>query len=191
MSKIGQRLDLWLEVLKDPKELFARERKKANYDEAHKHLLMGALAFSFLYGATFKIMPGVSPQTKPFDLPTFILFVLVSAAIAFLGVVLLFALNYYFSKVLGGKGKFPEQYYLSSVVLAPLLLLYYVSKLFPGVGWMIGAGVLLYFAYANIQMLKEVHRFSTVKALLAFFGTSALVLAAWWLAGLTKYIPNV
>lgn len=186
---MAERLDLWAEVLSDPKHLFSRQKKHATYEEGHKHLMMGALIFSALFAFTFKILPGVSPKVKPMDLSTIFLFIVINAASAFLAVVLLVSLNYLFAKAFGGKGKFAEQYYLNAIILAPVLILYYLVKLFPGIGWLIGIGILLYYAYVNIRMLEEVHRLSTPKAFASLFIPSAVILFVLILLGIMQKVP--
>lgn len=181
-----RRLDAWLEVLGDPQAELARQSKHASLQEGLKHLLMAAFLFSFLYALTFKLLPGIPPETRAFGWERVFLFVVVDTAAVTLAVAFLTALNYSFARALGGKGKFATQFHLHAIILAPSLLLYYLLRLVPGIGWLAALFVLLYYAYLHVGVMSAVHRFSRRRAVVALLVPSLLIVLLLVASGVTS-----
>jgi len=72
------------------------------------------------------------------------------------------------AKVLGGKGEFPQQYYLYSLFGAPIGLASAVIGLVPLVGGIVSGLLSLYMLWPLTVSIKQVHRLDTVKAVLAW-----------------------
>lgn len=176
--------DLWRGVLSDPGRLFASERRSASVGGAMKHLAVGSALFSLLYAATFHFLPGMPSNAQPFALPRALLFALVNTVVGTAALFLIIAVNYAAARALGGTARFKEHAYFSAIIAAPSLVLYYVLRLFPGIGVLLGLLALVYYVYLNIQMLKQLHALGTPQAFAALFVPSAaLVLVVLVMSG--------
>jgi hypothetical protein len=72
------------------------------------------------------------------------------------------------AKLLGGKGNFKEQFYLSALLQSPIIL---ISPLYliPCVGLLIAVVTGLYYFALQIMALKEAHEFSGIRAAASYF----------------------
>ncbi len=137
----------WKAALMTPKETFAAEKKNASVGVGIKHFV---IAYA-IAGALGGILAG----------PMGIIGGLVIGAIAgaigpFIGTGILWII----AKVLGGKGEFSQQYYLSALFMPLIVILSSVPILGMIVGFLGG----LYSLYLLTLSLKEVHSFSTMRA---------------------------
>ncbi|MFH1106526.1 MAG: YIP1 family protein [Candidatus Micrarchaeota archaeon] len=178
MARIIERADVWTELFSDPVRLFASEKKRASKAEASKHLLLGVFIFSVLYAATFTLLPNMPTYARPMSLPRMALFTVFNTVIGFAAAFLVIALNYVVARAFGGRASFDQHFHLSAVIVAPTLVLYYVCRLFPGIGFLLALLVLAYYVFANLTMLVWVHGLTYPQAFAALFVPSLILLLA-------------
>jgi hypothetical protein len=169
-------VDLWMRVLKTPKEAFAAEKKNADVAEGAKQLalafaipgLLAGLVFAFL-GSLIAAIPGAGIVAG------FGLLAIVAAPILFavFGVVTSLVANaiaYGVSRVLGGTGTYAQQYYLGAIFTAPITIASLVLNIVPILGSLVSLLLQLYGLYLFVLSLKEAHGFDTMKAVLVIVG---------------------
>ncbi len=100
------------------------------------------------------------------------------------------------AKIIGGKGSFSEQTKnLGSLVIAPLMIIDAMVVWIPIVGAFLAFLVSLYSVYTLTVVLKETHKFSTIRAIISWFiGLAGVYLGIavgmagllyFWIGGLT------
>ncbi|MBU1198139.1 YIP1 family protein [Candidatus Micrarchaeota archaeon] len=170
-----QFVDQWVAVLTKPKETYASEKGKSSLAEGAKHLAVAYGIMGLIYGlgiALFSASLTVIPGAGAIAGLGMAMIVVAPIMMAVFGIVASLIGNgiiWIIAKVLGGNGPFEQQFYLSSLYLAPIALL----GLIPLVGMLAG----LYGLYLLTLMLKEVHAFDTLKAV-----------AVWIIPGIIGFI---
>ena len=160
-------LDVWKQVLMKPAETFKREKKNADLGEGAKHILIAGVIVGVLsviqnamLGTRISAMLGGTSGTV-YTLVATPVMTLVGWLIG-AGVLLLVA------KMLGGKGSFNTQAWLTALYLAPVSVLAAVLALIPFVGSGLGILVWLYGLYLLTLALCETHEYGMSKAALTW-----------------------
>ncbi len=156
--------ELWKAALIKPEKIISDQASKAGYAKGVLMLcLAGALyaVISAVLTANFFVL-ALGPAMFAVMVP---LVVLVGAAVVFA-----------FAKILGGNGGLREQFYLSAVLLSPIILLMACAKvlyIIPIIGFLFEAAVVfvieVYALYQITLALRSVHDFSTIRAILSWF----------------------
>ncbi len=163
-------LGIWKSALTNPKKTFASEKKKGSLMAGAKNLAVPGVVLglvvglvAFLFSALFSLIPGLS-----------ILAAFGAAAIIILPVVFAIGLivmnligagiNHLIATLLGGKGKYEQFFYISSIFTAPILLITMLVVIVPLLGWIAALLLEIYSLYLMVLALKEVHSLSTGRA---------------------------
>ncbi len=155
--------ELWKTALTNPEKAISSQAGKAGYAKGILMLcLAGALyaVISAILSMNFFVL-ALGPATFAVAVPVT---VLVAAAIVFA-----------FAKILGGKGGLREQFYVSAVLVSPILLLMACAKVLlivPIIGFFLKAAALfvleVYALYQVTIALRSIHGFSTMRAILSW-----------------------
>lgn len=155
--------ELWKVALTNPEKAISSQLGKAGYAKGILMLcLAGALyaVISAILTTNFFLL-ALGPAMFAVAVP---ITVLVGAAVVFA-----------FAKVLGGKGGLREQFYISAVLLSPIILLMACTKVLyivPIVGFLLKAAALfvleVYALYQVTIALRAIHGFSTMRAILSW-----------------------
>ncbi|OIO25391.1 hypothetical protein AUJ14_04365 [Candidatus Micrarchaeota archaeon CG1_02_55_22] len=167
---LNKMVSTWTAAVTKPEATFKAEKRKADLATGALNYavggLLGAVLGSLLLGAWIAL-PGVVVSS------------IVGAIIGGLvGTLILWVV----AKILGGKGEFTDQFYVTSLYAPVIMLL-------SGIPWL-GILAVLYGLYLLVLALKEVHAFSTGRAvaviivLLVLVFLLALVLAFMFAAAL-------
>ncbi|MFO7872698.1 MAG: Yip1 family protein [Candidatus Undinarchaeales archaeon] len=150
LEDLKGRFMLWLEAVKNPKETFSKEHRKADFKNGSINILLGGLIAGLIGGIyTNSIITGA-----------------IGGAIgSFIGWLIAGGIYYIFAKLFGGKGDFTTQIYLISLY-APLLAI--VTAIFTPVPY-VSLLVAIYGLYLLTLALKEAHSYETSKAVLSWF----------------------
>ena len=101
--------------------------------------------------------------------------------VAFVGVIVFSfigaGMTHICAKLLGGKGSFTKYYYLSSIIHVPIMIIGYAVGLVPCLGSLVSLALGIYSIYLIVIALRELHGFSTMRAIVAYI-LPILVLAA-------------
>lgn len=154
---------LWKTALINPEKAISSQFGKAGYAKGILMLcLAGALyaVISAILTVNFVVL-ALGPGMFAVMVPLTILF----------GAAVVFA----FAKILGGKGGLREQFYVSAVLLSPIVLLMACAKVLlivPIIGFLLKAAVLfvleVYALYQITLALRDIHGFSTMRAILSW-----------------------
>jgi len=155
--------DLWKTALTNPQKAVSSQVGKAGYAKGILMLcLAGALyaVISAILTMNFFVL-ALGPAMFAVMLPIAVLF----------GAAVVFA----FAKILGGKGGLREQFYVSAVLLSPIILLAACAKVLlivPIIGFLLKAAALfvleVYALYQVTLALRSIHDFSMIRAILAW-----------------------
>jgi hypothetical protein len=155
--------DLWKAALNDPDATISSQQRNGGYV---KGILMLCLA-----GALYAVISAILTSN-------FFLLVLGPSMFAVMVPALAFAASavvYAFAKVLGGKGGFREQFYLTAVLVSPIILLMAFAKvlyIIPLIGFLFKAAAMfvldVYALYQVTLALRVVHDLSTMRAILSW-----------------------
>jgi len=163
---------LWVDAFLKPKETFQKEKANASIKEGALNILTASFIISVLLSIVVLILGSITPlpgfQTfaglgvTGLIIMIFLFFIIGELVGSFInvGIIWLTAL------LLGGKGSFAQQYYLSSLFTAPLLVLLIIN-IIPLIGWLLMLIALLYSIYLLYLVVKEVHGLSTGKTVLS------------------------
>jgi len=105
-------------------------------------------------------------------LPLVCLAVIVVASLVGEGILFLFA------RLLGGRGSFAQQYYLSSLIVFPAAFLGFIGMLLgliPFLGALASLALSIYAFYLHVLAVKEAHGFSVLRAFAAVILPAAIV----------------
>lgn len=154
---------LWKVALTNPEKAISSQAGKAGYA---KGILMLCLA-----GALYAVISAV--LTSNFLVLAFgtAAFAVTAPIMVLVGAAVVFA----FAKILGGKGGLREQFYVSAVLLSPIILLAACAKVLlivPIIGFLLKAAALfvldVYALYQITLALRSIHDFSTIRAILSW-----------------------
>jgi len=166
---------LWVDAFLKPKETFQKEKANASIKEGALNILTASFIISVLLSIVVAILGSVGASFMGLStvegfgggvvgliIIIFILFVVGELVGSFIsvGIIWLTAL------LLGGKGSFTQQYYLSSLFTAPLLVLLIIN-IIPLIGGLLTLIAALYSIYLLYLVVKEVHGLSTGKTVLS------------------------
>lgn len=160
-------LKTWLNVLLHPKETFAAEKENSSLNKGIYTLFLALLISKGIYIIIKLVFLGVLQDISNVSmLPNVIvdiIFLLFIQGIIFIP-----------AKLLGGQGNIKQQFYLFSLVYAPLAIIFAVISViqfFPaGSIILLAVNILLlvYEAYLITIVIKETHNFSFMKALVTW-----------------------
>jgi len=155
--------ELWKTALTNPEKAVSSQLGKAGYAKGILMLcLAGALyaVISAILTMNFFVL-ALGPAMFAVMVPVLVLF----------GAAVVFA----FAKILGGKGSLREQFYVSAVLLSPIILLMACAKVLlivPIIGFLLKAAALfvleVYALYQVTLALRSIHGFSTIRAILSW-----------------------
>ncbi len=138
-------IELWKSAVMSPKETFAKEKANASIMGGAKQLAVGGAIAGFVTGLfTFNPISMVVMS---------ILFAIIMPIALLIGT----GIYWIFAKLLGGKGSFSAQYYVTALYAAPLS----IPGAIPIVGMLVG----LYEIYLAFLTIREVHELSTGKTI--------------------------
>lgn len=164
----------WKSIFLKPVETIQKEKPNSSITEGVKNIVIGSAILAVLFsiglaffGALFKAF-----------LPTWLVggSIALIIAVIIVGLILLEVIETFINvgiiwviaRILGGKGSFAQQYYLTSLYVAPLLaiaILFFI----PILGTLLVLVLGLYSLYLLYLIVKDVHAFSTGRAVLAAF----------------------
>ena len=153
---LDKMLQIWKSALMKPKMTFKKEVKKADLGLGAKHILLA--------GAIVGLLMGIASLNPIVVVILLFLYPILSLVGWLLGV----GIIYLFAKLLGGKGNIVQQGYLTAIYAAPLSIITTILSLIPFVGIWISILVSLYAFYLLTLALKEVHKYSTGRAILTW-----------------------
>ncbi|MFA6048532.1 MAG: Yip1 family protein [Candidatus Micrarchaeia archaeon] len=139
-------IELWKSAVMSPKETFAKEKKNASITDGAKQLVVGG-AIGGLVAGLFTMNPVAMVGMA-----------VMGAIVAPIAMLIGTAVMWVIAKLLGGKGAYSTQYYVTALFAAPL----YPIAMIPVVGMLAS----LYELYLAYLMLKEVHDFDSMKAII-------------------------
>lgn len=154
---------LFMGVLTKPAESFSKLARHAKLEEGVK---LFALAFALL-GLIQGLRMGGGGN---------IIFVVIGAIIGgIIASLIVVGIPFLAAILVGAKGEFSMQYYLTSLFMFPILILGGIFRLVPNVGNFLVALANLYSAYLLTLVLMEVHKFSFLRALLVWLVPLVLI----------------
>ena len=169
--------DKWIAALTKPKETFAAEKANATAVEGAKHValaygalgLFGAIINLVLEEAAGVALPARMPRIGVVGLIVLPVFNVIAAVLlTTFGTGVLWVI----AKLLGGKGSFAQQYYLSALYLAPFAVINLLTNIFgifsPLLALLVNLLTFIYGLYLLTLVLKEAHEFSTLRAVAAW-----------------------
>ena len=178
--------EIWKDALTKPKETFAKQAKKGGIREALMHSALGGLIQGLLLAATLALLPGYSSlgaiAGSAFIAVMAVVMIIVSPIASMISVLIISGVFYLFAKLFGGNGTYDKQTYLYAIFYAPLAVISSVLALIPAImmfvpgltmvstvlGMTIRLLVFVYTVYLLTLALKEVHKYSTGKAVLTW-----------------------
>ncbi len=164
---------LWKDAFLKPKETFQKEKANASLKEGVMNILAASVIISVLFSIVVLIFgASLIPQlgflagagVVLIILAIFIFFVVIELIGTFINVGIIWIV----AKLLGGTGSYDQQYYLTSLFTAPLLVLL-VLMVIPLIGWLVMFVVSIYSLYLLYLVIKQVHGLSTGRAILSIF----------------------
>jgi len=154
---------LWKAALTSPEKAISSQAGKAGYA---KGILMLCLA-----GALYAVISAILTSNFFVLVLGPAMFAVMAPIVVLVGAAVVFA----FAKMLGGKGSLREQFYMSAVLLSPIILLLACAKVLyivPIIGFLLkAAAVFVLEVYALYQItlaLRSIHGFSTMRAILSW-----------------------
>jgi len=170
---IGEIFGAWSEIFKMTERFFAAELPRSSNKATHRALLIYTLLIALLQ-AIAEAIHAASQPTAAFGIFAQNNFPLISFFITFLYAIVLFPIGFYVingifyasAKLFGGKGKFSDQAYLTSLFLLPLSFIIAVITAIPFkpfVG-LINLGLVIYQIILQIRAFIVVHKITYVKA---------------------------
>lgn len=173
--------NFWIEVFTKPKETFERENKNSNFGKGVNNYAI-ALAFSGFIGAlAILLFPSVFTQETSklygFDYGALnlVVFPIISVIAGLIYSGIGNGILHIIALLLGGKGTFKQFYYLFSLYMTPIVVIESVfsviGRLVPALGAVLFFVILImavYSLYLLTLSLKEVHGFSTLRAVLVW-----------------------
>ncbi|MFH1199451.1 MAG: Yip1 family protein, partial [Candidatus Micrarchaeota archaeon] len=169
----------WVAVLTKPKETFAAEKANASLKEGAIHLAIGYGIYGLITGILMAFAPSLFPGIPGMAagvtaiITTPISYTLFGVAATAILTVFMMAI----AKLLSGPGGFAQMYYLGALYIAPMAILQ-VLTFVPTVGSLVMLLIGIYMLYLKTLMIKEVHGFSTGKAVAVWLIPSAILLIA-------------
>jgi len=149
----------WIDVLTRPKETFAKEKANSSIGKGVANILVA----SIFIGILISVVSIISRN----DILGVVFVFVITIVVAMMGFFISNIIYYVVAKLLGGKGNFEEQFYLTAIFTAPLTILAIFSAI-PLIGMIVEVGVTLYMLYLLTLAIKEVHNLSTIKAILVW-----------------------
>jgi hypothetical protein len=156
----------WKETLFHPEDIFPKLVEKANLETGLKYLAVGYIIFGILdtiaaslfdvahLGFLIETTGGMIGIMKSiFTIIGGFIFALVFSAIVWI-----------IARIFGGKGSYGAQLHMTSAPLALVLVINGILDFIPIVGIIISFLLQLYYLYPLTIAIKEVHKFSTLKA---------------------------
>jgi hypothetical protein len=152
----------YIQVLRNPKAVFEREKNKTNLMEDIKLIGIAGIISGILVAISVYTINSPAPGMS--DVIGIGSIVIVPIR-AILGLLILSGITYIFARLFGGKGGYNSQTHLMALYTAPIIVLTTILSLIPTVGPFISVLIALYSIYLLILVLKTVHKFSTLKAI--------------------------
>lgn len=164
-------------VLTEPEKALAGEKKNATVTKGMIPYAIIGLVIGIPLGAIialaatlFSTLFGAGAPLLGLGLSAVIVFPLVCVAVLVVASLVGEGLLFAFAKLLGGKGSFAQQYYLSSVIVFPAAFLGFIGMilgLIPFLGVLASLALSIYAFYLHVLAVKEAHGFSVLRALAA------------------------
>ncbi|NIO44678.1 MAG: hypothetical protein GTN36_03955 [Candidatus Aenigmarchaeota archaeon] len=166
--------NLWIDSLTKPIPTFKKEKKNATLGEGALHIAVAGLISGFIsgiyqmfFGAAFASY--LSPFASAFAGPMiFLASLILTPIMAVIGWLILSGILYIFAMLFGGKGSYTTQSYLYAIYYAPLSIISSILVLIPIAGWILSFVLMIYGLYLLTMALKEVHNYTTGRALLTW-----------------------
>lgn len=181
-------LELWKSVLLKPKETFKKERKKADLTLGAKYILISSLIGTAIMLLSLSYIIGLDGSGLSLSSYStfYISYVIMTPIMSIVGWLIGSAMDYFFARLMGGKGTYAQQTYLIAVYSAPISIISVLLYLIPVAGMWLVFLLLFYSLYLLTTALKEVHGFSTGKAIMSWL-LPVIILTAIVLAGVFFY----
>lgn len=175
-------LELWQNALTKPVETLKTEKKNTDLMEGIKQVaiafaipgLLAGLVLVFI-GSMLAFIPGAG-FLAGLGIIAIIAAPIFSAVFGVIAMAIGQAVLYVVSTAMGGKGTYEQQFYLSAIWSAPLMLLSMILGVVPFLGALLSLLLSLYGLYLLWLTLKAVHGFDDTKAIIVIV---VLVVAAF------------
>src|SRR3989344_5286903 len=167
--------NVWMNALTKPAETFAAQKGKGGISEGAVNFAIAFAVSALISAIVAFLMPTPTVAIEGYDFavpkpgPESIIINPIMGAIV--GVILMFiavGILYVMAMILGGKGGFGAQYYLTSIYYAPIAIITAILGVVPVVGGILGLLLGLYSLYLLTIMLKTLHEFSILMAVLTW-----------------------
>jgi hypothetical protein len=210
------RLKLWKEVLFHPTETLSSEIKNADLGRGAKDVfiasipqifmgILGSILFLLYFGMVGVLISGA---TLGLGLPVILVIIIFWVLLIVLSIIapiinwlITSVMQYVMAKILGGKGDFKTHAYLVALVMASItvviaifLLMEIVMSFIPCIGWLFSmilrALILLiglYNLYLQYKVVRLVHGFDRIKALITILLPILVLAALFVIAALLIY----
>jgi hypothetical protein len=149
-------LNLWKNVLMNPKKTFKKEKKKSN------------LGLGAYYIVIAGIIGGIISAIVSLNWVSALFFIFFYPLLSFVGWLINSGIYYVFARLLGGKGNYTKQSYLIALYVAPLSIITAIILLIPTFGVWLSLLVTVYSLYLLTFALKEAHSYSTGRAVMTW-----------------------
>lgn len=164
----------WINALTKPVDTFAKEKGKADWTEAVKHLAVagvisgiiaglaawaGLTAVGLLGGKLFGAAAGATIGAM-----AFVAAIIMTPITMIIGWIISSGILYIFALLFGAKGNFKTQSYLIALYLAPVMLITTVIGLVPIIGGIVNLLIALWSLYLLTMALKTAHGYSAGRA---------------------------
>jgi hypothetical protein len=168
MSDLNRYFNLWKNVLQKPEAVFKSEIKRASLEDFAKNLVIAGLIVGLISGIAGAIGISQTMFGALGSMTVFIASIVLWPILLVISSLISSAIYYIFAKLLGGKGSFTQQAYLISLYTAPLTILLLIVNLIPVIGFVVDILIGVYSLYLLTLVLKQVHKFTTGKAILTW-----------------------
>jgi hypothetical protein len=148
--------DLWKNALLKPKQTFKKEKSKKDLGKSTKSVLAAG------------IIAGIIAGLASLDAALFLINIVAYPIAATLSFLISSGIYYLFARLFGGKGSYAAQSHLISLYLAPLFIVTTILLLVPAIGTWLNLAVAIYSLYLLTLVLKEIHGFTTTRAVLTW-----------------------
>lgn len=176
------KFSLWLDALIRPEETFKRERHNASLGDAMLNVGAAGLISGIMLGLLVFLLTAIIPSAGKdvilgFGILGFIVVVVGYPILSVFGLLMGSSIIFIVAKIFGGKGDFTTQTYLFSLFMAPISIIQILGFI-PLIGILVSLIVGLYSLYLYVVALREVHSFSTGRAILTILIPAVLAIIA-------------
>lgn len=166
MNILERILRNWLGVLTAPRKTLRKESKHRNIKEAVLHLVLAGFLNAllvFIFGGQKMAEARLALGSSFYPVMAIVL-----PIVYILVWLLVSAVLYVFAHLLKGRGALGNHAYIMAITSAPFIVLGVLADAVPVAGWVLSLLVSIYNLYVLTIGLKEVHKYSTTRAVLTW-----------------------